>query len=313
MKAISKLFQISYGNKMDYGKMTPKDDGIAFVVRSSQNNGVKGYVEEISGLKPFEGGLITVALGGAILSSFLQPKPFYTAQNVAVLRPLVEMTTNQKIYYCQCIATNRYRYSAFGREANNTLKDLQIPDLDELPEWVGKTSFPKYDTIKDVVQKRKFSLDIKQWKLIQYSQLFDIKKGKRVTKLDMVPGSTPFLGAIDRNNGIREYAGLIPMHPANTISVNYNGSVGEAFYQDTPYWASDDVNILYPKFPLNKYIAMFLITIIRQDKYRFNYGRKWHKERMEESFMLLPVKENGSPDWEYMENYIKSLPFSAKI
>lgn len=313
MTSINQLFQISYGNKMDYGKMILKCDGIAFVVRSAQNNGVKGYVEKVNGIEPFEGGLITVALGGAILSSFLQPKPFYTAQNVAVLRPLSDMSINEKIYYCQCIEANRYRYSAFGREANNTLKLLSVPALEELPEWVNRMPFPSYNKIKGAVQDEKLPFSTKQWKSFKYNQLFVVKKGKRVTKLDLSHGSTPFLGAIDRNNGIREYTELVAMHPANTITVNYNGSVGEAFYQDAPYWASDDVNILYPKFSLNKYIAMFLITIIRQDKYRFNYGRKWHKERMEDSFMSLPATEDGCPDWEYMENYIKSLPFSASI
>lgn len=78
------------------------------------------------------------------------------------------------------------------------------------------------------------------------------------------------------------------MHEGNTITVNYNGSVDEAFYQEQPFWASDDINVLYPKFALNKYIAIFLTTIIRQDKYRFNYGRKWHKKRMEISTMKLP-------------------------
>lgn len=58
--------------------------------------------------------------------------------------------------------------------------------------------------------------------------------------------------------------------------MNYNGSVAETFYQPVPFWASDDVNVLYPKFELNPEIAMFLTAIIRQDKYRFNYGRKWH-------------------------------------
>jgi hypothetical protein len=129
----------------------------------------------------------------------------------------------------------------------------------------------------------------------------------------MIPGNTPFLGAIDKNNGIREYAGLVALHAGNTITVNYNGSVGEAFYQAEPYWASDDINVLYPKFELNKYIAMFLISVIRQDKYRFNYGRKWHKERMEESYMKLPVAADGNPDFAFMERYIKSLSYSASI
>jgi len=88
----------------------------------------------------------------------------------------------------------------------------------------------------------------------------------------MIPGKTPFIGSIDSNNGLSNNIGQKPIHDGNTITVNYNGSVGEAFYQPKPFWACDDVNVLYPKFNLNPYIAMFIITVIRQEKSsgRFN-------------------------------------------
>lgn len=314
MTRIDKIFRVRPGNKLDFGKMTIQSDGIAFVSRTSQNNGVVGFVEEINGTKPFPAGLITVSLGGTyVLSSFVQPQKFYTAQNVAVLEPLFEMSLQQKIYLCQCLSLNRYRYSAFGREANRTLKGILVPDISEIPKWVSSAIVPSFEGINAAVGNSNVPLDVSEWRSFKYSQLFEVKKGKRVTKPDMIPGSTPFLGAIDKNNGIREYAGLVALHTGNTISVNYNGSVGEAFYQEHPYWASDDINVLYPKFTLNKYIAMFLIALIRQDKYRFNYGRKWHKERMEDSIIKLPTQADGKPDWDYIEQYIKSLSYSASI
>lgn len=84
----------------------------------------------------------------------------------------------------------------------------------------------------------------------------------------MQTGSTPFIGAIDANNGQRQRVSAKPNHTGNTITVNYNGSVAEAFYQPVPFRASDDVNVLYPKFVLNQYIGMFLCTLIRQEKFR---------------------------------------------
>ena len=106
--------------------------------------------------------------------------------------------------------------------------------------------------------------------------LFRFEKGKRLTKEAMIPGNTNFLGAISENNGVREKITADYTWQPNCITVNYNGSVGEAFYQSEPFWASDDVNILYAKdfWKMNKYIAMFLITVIKENKYRFGYGRK---------------------------------------
>ena len=122
-------------------------------------------------------------------------------------------------------------------------------------------------------------------------------------------GSTEYCNGVTTNVANDEY-----LHDGNLITVAYNGSVAEAFYQDAPFVASDDINILKPKnFKLNKYIAMFLITIIAKEKYRFSYGRKWHKNKMERSVLKLPVTSAGQPDWDFMERYIKSLPYSSNL
>jgi hypothetical protein len=152
------------------------------------------------------------------------------------------------------------------------------------------------------------------WKPFKLSDLFEIKKGKRLTKANQTEGSTPYIGAIDSNNGVSGYIGQAPIHQGGTISVNYNGSVAEAFYQPVPYWATDDVNVLYPKgFKLTSATAIFICTVIRREKYRFNYGRKWHMERMAESIIRLPVDGDGKPDWAYIEAYVKSLPYSTEL
>ncbi len=152
------------------------------------------------------------------------------------------------------------------------------------------------------------------WKPFRLSELFEIKKGKRLTKADQTEGTTPYIGAIDSNNGVSGYIGQAPIHKGGTISVSYNGSVAEAFFQSEPYWATDDVNVLYPKgFKLTPSLALFICTVIRMEKYRFNYGRKWHLERMRESVIKLPVTAAGLPDWIFMENYMKSLPYGSQL
>jgi len=145
-------------------------------------------------------------------------------------------------------------------------------------------------------------------------KLFKFKKGKRLTKADMVTGTVNFIGAISENNGVRQFIDVEPRYSPNCITVNYNGSVGEAFYQFEPFWASDDVNVLYADgWELNKYNAMFIITTIKANRYKFSYGRKWTLEKMKESIIKLPKSSDGSPDWDFMESYIKSLPYSDRI
>jgi hypothetical protein len=317
VKHLAELFEISYGNKLDLNKMQPcpiSRGGVHFVGRSSENRGVTATVARLPQIKPYESGLLTVALGGQLLSTFVQETPFYTAQNVAVLKPKIKMTFEEKVFVCLCIRHNRFRYSPFGREANRSLKALEIPVLEEFPEWARKAR--DVGQVMSHAKKANGSLplEVRLWKGFQLQELFEIRKGKRLTKADMVPGNTPFIGAIDSSNGLAAFIGQGPIHEGNTITVNYNGNgVAEAFYQPRAFWCSDDVNVLYPKFQLNPAIALFLTTIIRREKFRYSYGRKWDLVRMNPSVIRLPVTSAREPDWEYMERFTSSLPFSSQL
>ena len=169
------------------------------------------------------------------------------------------------------------------------------------------------------------NLNLNEWKEFILENLFDIKKGKRLTSADQEEGTNNYIGAIDSNNGVANHIGQEPIHLGNTISLSYNGSVGEAFYQPEPYWATDDVNALYSRYEgFNEYIGLFLVAVLRKEKYKFSYGRKWTLENMNKTKINLPVQHNEDgtifidsckkysdegyiPDWVFMENYITSL------
>ena len=75
-----------------------------------------------------------------------------------------------------------------------------------------------------------------------------MEKGTRLTKTQMLEGDIAFIGASAMNNGITaRIANKEHVFNAGAITVCYNGSVGESFYQTEPFWASDDVNVLIPK------------------------------------------------------------------
>lgn len=313
MIKIEGLFDVSYGNSLELNRLTIDPVGINFVSRTAKNNGVSAKVSKVEDIEPIEAGVITVALGGSVLETFFQPEPFYTGFHVAVLRAKVEMTDAVKLYYCACIRANMYRYN-YGRQANRTLKDIPIPCLEEVPDWVNGVNVSMYDGADNsALNTLTPGLNSANFKSFQLQELFELKKGKRLTKANMTVGQTPFIGSTDSGNGVTATVGQAPIHSGNTISVSYNGSVAEAFYQPVPYWATDDVNVLYPRFAMTPEVALFICTVIKQEKYRFNYGRKWHLERMRSHEIRLPGKPDGSPDYDFMENYIKTLPYSSQI
>jgi hypothetical protein len=208
-----------------------------------------------------------------------------------------------------CIRANAYKYN-YGHQTNKTLKDIELPDT--IPEWVYCVSIKPISTKNK--QKQFASFNSEKLGEFLLGDLFTFHKGKHLAKEDMLEGPTNFVGAISENNGVRQLINAAPIYQPNCITINYNGSVGEAFYQSAPFWSSGDVNVLYAKnWTLNKYIAMFVITVIKANRYKFSYGRKWTLEKMKGSTVKLPVASDGSPDWVYMEQFIKSLPYGDRI
>lgn len=317
MTTVSDLFHLDYGHSLELNALekSVSRDAVNFVGRAARKNGVTARVKPIDGLAPAEAGTLSVALGGqgGAGVAFLQPFPYYCGRDVMILKPKMAMTDQEKLWWAACISANRFRFG-FGRQANRSLSTLTLPLASEIPHWVKATDLDRFkDAIAPASETPLPLLAANTWSDFRYDELFDIKKGQRMTKAAMQPGETPFIGAIDANNGYRQFVDATPNHVGNTITVNYNGSVAEAFYQPEPFWASDDVNVLYPKFELNPFRAMFICALIRRERFRFNYGRKWHLDRMNESIIRLPTTAAKDPDWEFMEKFIKSLAYSKSI
>jgi type I restriction enzyme M protein len=165
--------------------------------------------------------------------------------------------------------------------------------------------------------EKNIDLNTKNWGTVELSSIFKVESGKGGNIYDLEIGSEyPYISSTSVNNGLIDFvnADESDLHDENTITINRTGSVGETFYQNHKYIASRDrVRVLIPKFKMNEYIAMFLIGIISLEKYRFNYGRTWGTSRIKESKIKLPTDKNGNPDWQFMQDYIKSLPYSSNL
>ncbi len=110
--------------------------------------------------------------------------------------------------------------------------------------------------LQSSVYKEEKEIDTSKWKTYPITQLFTVKPGSRLRKQDMIPGNINYVWVYAFNNGVTAKIGNTEnIHPAGTITVCYNGSIGQAFYQESPFWATDDVKVLYPKFSLNLNIA----------------------------------------------------------
>lgn len=148
----------------------------------------------------------------------------------------------------------------------------------------------------------------RNWKEFFLEDIVSIGGGKRLTKADMKLGDMPFVGASELNNGITAFTCSINESlDSNVLGVNYNGSVGFSFYH--PYKAifSDDVKRIkwLDSSRNNRYTLLFLSSMIGQQKCKFAYGYKFNAQRMKRQKLLLPATADGSPDWDFMEAYMR--------
>lgn len=326
------IFSIYNGKGITQEEIEENPGNLEAVQSGENKMGVIGYIDRDYCIKNdytlTDNPCLTVARTGT--SGFVSFHPHGCvvgdSAKILELKEVEYRNNNVYLFLRTVLEANRYRYS-YGRKVKEDLYYQTIVELPATangkPDWRFMENFIKklnYKPLTTKVHSTNIPLCTNEWKEFHLGGdlgLFDIKKGKRLTSDDQTEGNTIYIGAIDSNNGVANYIGQSPIHSGNTISLSYNGSVGEAFYQPLPYWATDDVNALYFKesnnYPFNKYIALFICTILKKEKYRFSYGRKWTLENMNDTIIKLPVNSEGKPNWEWIEKYMKSLLYSDRI
>ena len=164
------------------------------------------------------------------------------------------------------------------------------------------------------VSEQCLEIDTTKWQMFQISDLFNVSGSKTTSILELEQngkGDNPYVTTQATNNGVGGFYAY-KTEDGNVLTVD-SAVVGYCSYQTASFSASDHVEILKPKFPMNPYIAMFLVTVLNMEQYRYNYGRKCSQTRLNYSAIKLPATEDCEPDYQYMEQYTKSCRYSNNI
>lgn len=181
-----------------------------------------------------------------------------------------------------------------------------------------------------VEQSNKNKIDITNWRFFKIfdkehpiNSLFQVPSIKGDLKeKDCLDGNIALVSASKYNSGIVKYIddsgdGKAEIFNENSITADMFCNV---FYQDEKFYSVSHgrVNVLLPNFLMNKYTALFIITLLRCEQYKYPYGRNLYMDEIKNTSIKLPAKESKDkegniiyePDWQYMEDYIKSLPYA---
>ncbi|MBS7021091.1 MAG: restriction endonuclease subunit S [Firmicutes bacterium] len=152
-------------------------------------------------------------------------------------------------------------------------------------------------------------LNNKEWREFFLVDIFDsIQRGKRLTKENQEDGKKPYVSSSALNNGVDNFISNDKKVRIfkNCLSLANSGSVGSCFYEPFEFVASDHVTHL-SKENADKYIYLFMVTMINRLTEKYNFNREINDTRIKREKILLPVTADDKPDYDYMSQYIKNI------
>lgn len=149
------------------------------------------------------------------------------------------------------------------------------------------------------------------WSPIEIKDVFKyIRRGKRLTKANQIKGHVPYVSSTSLNNGVDNFIGNDKgvRSSGYDVTIANSGSVGNAFYHDYEYIASDHVHSLSNE-KFNKYHYLFLVTMLNRLQEKYHFNREINQKRLNKEKIMLPVDDKGVLNLEFMELYIKKIEY----
>lgn len=149
------------------------------------------------------------------------------------------------------------------------------------------------------------NLNTNEWKEFIVGELFACSTTSALDINEAIEGNIPYITRSALNNGLTDYYGNTEKSvKGNCITIGAEGTI--AFYQPEDFIPGVKLyTIRHEK--LNSINAMFILTLLNSCSYLYSYGRARVLEKLQQEIIKLPVDKNGNPDWQFMENYIKSI------
>lgn len=91
---------------------------------------------------------------------------------------------------------------------------------------------------------------------------------------------------------------------SHCVSIANSGSVGSAFFHPYSFIASDHVTGL-KRDRLDAYAYLFMLPLLSRLSGKYGFNREINGERIARERILLPIQDDGMPDWHFMSAYMR--------
>ncbi len=299
---------------------------VPYITRSDANNGVARFVSDSNyEFGSDDAGCITVGLDTQ--TAFYQPHKFVTGQNIQVItgEQLNEATAQFLVTTLKEQMRAKFNWGGNGATLGRMKRlEVMLPVDDKgNPDYVYMTLYSTEVRRGMLMRYKNFiagqlsqlehkdipALGEKEWDEFVLDDIFTVGAGKRLETRNKTEGTRPFIGATDNGNGVTGFVGNDnTSKDSNVLGVNYNGAPCIAFYHPYECIFTDDVKRLHLKNHIDdKYVLLFFTSLFAMQRVKYSYGYKFKEKRMHRQKLMLPVTDEGNPDYEYMEQYAKNM------
>ncbi len=329
---ITDIYKAKAINKDDLTVATDNLNVIRYITRTGENNGC----ELLADVRDIDADLIekgnAISIGDTTATCFYQEEEFITGDHMVVVRADSWLNTYTALYIVAILTKEKYKYS-YGRAfLMDRIKEtvVKLPaDKHGNPDWQSMEDYIKklhHKPLTTGVKKSQCELNNNNWKQFKVSSILSILNGKGITteEIEENPGDFTVVQSGEENNGV---LGKISLSYCKSVGYTYSekecltvarsGSAGFVSFQKHGCVVGDSAKILLlDESVANTYVYLFIRTVLMANKYKYAYGRKVTETKYMDDYIELPAKQiDGEyvPDWGYMENYMKSLPYGDRL
>jgi len=328
------------------------EDGneIAYIGAKKSDNGVMRYVKRDEKLVSRGNCIVFIGDGqGSVGYSLYQPVDFIGSTTL-IAGYNEHLNPYNATFLVTILDQERFRYS-FGRKYKKEIianTKIQLPAikldngefepdwqymesfikdriLPQLPKKAQKVWLQKYDIKPQKQETMKLNIDKWVWfKVIDFCdkpyKAFAYNANELIECKASDERSIKYITRTDKNNGCKCFVQneqFESIEEGNAITIG--DTTATIFYQESEFVCGDHIVILRSKF-FNRFTGLFITCLLNRERYRYNYGRAFTMDIIEQTRLKLPAikrmvdgKEVVEPDWQFMEDYIKSLPYSKNL
>ncbi|EAL4540214.1 restriction endonuclease subunit S [Campylobacter upsaliensis] len=330
---VKDVLSIQNGKGITTEEIEENAGDFAVVQSGEENNGVLGKIDlnycKLKGYIYTEKPCLTVARSGSAGFVSFQKDGCVVGDSAKILLLPDEVAKTEIYLFLHSILTaNRFKYD-YGRKVT---ENKYMSDYIDLPAITkGHKKKPDFEFMENYIKSLHYKplttknrpenalpLNIEKWGEFRLGDVFECSGTFSLVKSDLDEayggggGNVPFISRTTFNNGCDGYVEVEAKFITKGNCISIGGEGIYAFYQKEDFATGTNICTLRNE-KLNQYVALFVCAVLNHEVYRYSYGRARNLGRVENEIIKLPINHKGELDFDFMENYIKSLPYGDRV